>query len=173
MSKHDSWVILRPNSPYKSIEYLFPEGFPVRDPFPLLRAKDGAAVLWLIDIERLDGSQTSAIASILVKKYQVEKSIILADAQKSGGFCLNHDWVSQLFCGAEGITRTAEAKEFFDSGKSFQDFLEQQERDWIIGNKQPEIILNQLQVFTTENLCITITKIQNKHEQNRRISTER
>ncbi|GBG20357.1 hypothetical protein NIES4072_40340 [Nostoc commune NIES-4072] len=47
MTKHDTWVKLKPNSPYEPILDLFPDGMiPMRDPFALERVttSDGDVV---------------------------------------------------------------------------------------------------------------------------------
>lgn len=38
MTKHDTWVTLKPGNPLSEIMHLFPDGLiPMRDPFPLIK----------------------------------------------------------------------------------------------------------------------------------------
>ncbi|MBW4678111.1 MAG: hypothetical protein KME52_30240 [Desmonostoc geniculatum HA4340-LM1] len=57
MTKHDTWVKLKPGSPIDPILNLFPDGMiPMRDPFPLERVTDSQnnqTALWIVDLERL------------------------------------------------------------------------------------------------------------------------
>jgi hypothetical protein len=86
MTKHDTWGELLDGHPLEQIEYLFPEGYPFRDPFPLVVArKDNQNVaLFVIDMERLDLEQIDAIAEVLADKYKVTKQEIIDDAKMDG-----------------------------------------------------------------------------------------
>ena len=57
MTKHDTWVKLKPGNPYEPILDLFPDGMiPMRDPFPLERvttSEGNLVALWIVDMERL------------------------------------------------------------------------------------------------------------------------
>ena len=59
MSKHDTWVYLVEGNPFEPIQHLFPEGFPMRDPFPLgFSERDNKHfALFVMDSCRLDDEQ--------------------------------------------------------------------------------------------------------------------
>ena len=106
MSKHDTWVHLIPNSPYKSIEHLFPEGFPMRDPFPMEIAQNTEneiVSLWIVDLSRLNDEQREAFATVLAEEFNVSAQLVLEEAKREGGFAMNHAWIDSMWGGAETI----------------------------------------------------------------------
>ncbi len=147
MSKHDTWVGLKSSSPYKDIEHLFPEGFPMRDPFPMeiAETKRGEIVpLWIVDSDRLNKEQTQVLALVLAEKFSVSAHLVLEEAEKKGGFAMNHAWIDSMWGGAENYRRTVE---FLDSeaerengrnAQAWEHFYQQQYEDWINGDREPE-----------------------------------
>ena len=145
--KHDSWVFLIDNSPFDSIKPLFPQGFPVRDPFPIKLATDPntneSVPLWTIDTIRLEQDQLEAIVILMAQVKNVEASLVYEHVQQTQSLGLAHKWVRYLECGIEGITRQNELAKFlekFDDNPSqsvYREFIEQQIRDWVEGNKKP------------------------------------
>ncbi len=147
MSKHDTWVRLKPNSPYKSIEHLFPEGFPMRDPFPMEvgRNAEGEIVpLWIVDIDRLEEIQMTALSVTIARGCNTTPDIVISEALEKKGFSISHVWVDSMCGGAENYRRTIE---FLDSEKqievgknaiAWERFYQQQLNDWINGDRIPE-----------------------------------
>jgi hypothetical protein len=114
MTKHDTWVKLKPGNPYESVLDLFPERkIPMRDPFPLERVTvaDGEQIaLWIVDLDRLSDIQADAIAQIIAHRHGADKSAVAAEAASSGGFSMSHKWVEFMWCGDEGIQRQRRGK---------------------------------------------------------------
>jgi hypothetical protein len=148
MTKHDTWGELLDGHPFEQIEYLFPEGYPFRDPFPLVVAqKDNQNVaLFVIDMERLDLEQIDAIAEVLADKYKLTKQETLEDAKVNPfcTFCIQASWIQSLSGDAEAYQRNIEFLDYFDgldgepTKEQFQSFIRQQKADWIDGNKIPD-----------------------------------
>ncbi|HYX18779.1 MAG TPA: hypothetical protein VE944_31305 [Nostoc sp.] len=150
MTKHDTWVKLKPGNPYESVLDLFPENkIPVRDPFPLERvtAPDGKQVpLWIIDIERLSSIQTNAIARLIAQRRGASLIEVQAEAASLGGFGMADGWVEAMKCDAEGFQRSKELADFFETApqspskqaqKAWANFYNSQHERWIEGNEQP------------------------------------
>lgn len=148
MTDHDSWVTLAPGNPYELIIHLFPDGIPVRDPFPMntLKTLEGKVIsLWTIDLERLDDSQVDAICETISDLKGEHPEIILDDAISHGGFSLDSRWVAGLEIGPEGYARTLELREFTlnnprktrQAALAMQAFLQDQVERWIDGDEIP------------------------------------
>jgi hypothetical protein len=91
MTAHDSWVTLKEGSPYDKIMHLFPNGLPVRDPFPMEigRTPDGQRLpLYAIDLLRLNDSHFDAIVSAIANKYGALVDEVKEAAIEMGGFSL-------------------------------------------------------------------------------------
>lgn len=146
MAKHDTWVELIDGHPFEAIQGLFPEGFPMRDPFPMgfsERDKEHFS-LWYMDMDRLDDDQIMAIAELMAKKFKVTKGIILDDENfKSNGFLVDHKWIKSMCGEAENYQRTIELADFFEahpdpSTEDIASFICQQDEDWIKGDRVPD-----------------------------------
>lgn len=142
MSQHDTWVRLKPQHPFTSIEYLFPQGLPMRDPFPMGRSADGKVALWFIDDDRLEADQSQAIAKLYAQKFGVTTQEVIADAIPDG-FAIDANWVKGMYGGAECYRRSLEAADFFAAhprpdAQAYEQFIKQQYRDWIEGDRTPE-----------------------------------
>ena len=148
MSKHDSWVGLRKSSPYEALLELFPQGFPVRDPFPMhtSRTTDGKKVaLWTIEIDRLNGEQVRAIAYAIAHQKGADPIEVLDEAIALGSFGLDERWVESLEMGAEGYARTLELRNFMltnplitsGTSQAMADFMQSQVERWIEGDEVP------------------------------------
>lgn len=75
------WVKLKPESPYTSIDHLFPKGYPIKHPFPFYA---GDFELWELDLSRFDAVQFEAIVSAISQELQIPKAQVLAIARKQG-----------------------------------------------------------------------------------------
>lgn len=148
MSNHDSWVRVTESSPYKTLLVLFPNGFPVRDPFPMYSGKkqNGETVaLWAIDIERLDIDECEAIANVIALQKGADPDDVLEESIEAGLFGLDNEWVVGLEIGAEGYARTLELREFMlanrpmteSTSQAMQDFMQDQIERWIDGDEVP------------------------------------
>ncbi|MHC5718655.1 MAG: hypothetical protein ACYTX0_42940, partial [Nostoc sp.] len=100
MTKHDTWVKLKPGNPYEPILDLFPDGMiPMRDPFPLEMAinADGKNVpLWIIDIDRLSITQTRALARLIATHCGAGVDEVAQEAATKGGFSMADGWVESM-----------------------------------------------------------------------------
>ncbi len=145
MTKHDTWVKLKPGSPYDPILDLFPDGVPMRDPFPLERVTvNGEQVaLWVVDFERLDPAQANALAELIASHRGAEAVEVIQEAFLRGGFAMPSGWVESMECDAEGFQRTKEIADFFEtapqppSKAAWQEFYNSQHERWIDGDEQP------------------------------------
>lgn len=148
MSNHDSWVSVTESSPYKTLLGLFPNGFPVRDPFPMYsgKKKNGETVaLWAIDIERLNMDECEAIALAIALQKGADPDDVLEEAIEAGSFGLDDKWVVGLEIGAEGYARTLELREFMlthpsmteSTSQAMRDFVQDQIERWIDGDEVP------------------------------------
>lgn len=147
MTKHDTWVKLKPGNPYESVLDLFPEGkIPVRDPFPLERVAtpDGEQVpLWIIDIERLSPIQINAIARLIAQRRGASLTEVQSEAVSLGGFGMADGWVEAMECDAEGFQRSKELADFFEtapqppSARAWREFYNSQRDRWIEGDEVP------------------------------------
>ncbi len=148
MTKHDTWVKLKPGKPYEPIIDLFPDGMiPMRDPFPLERTSSfGGASLWIIDLERLSSVQTQALAQLIARHRGATPTEVATEAINKGGFAMNHEWVEAMWCGDEGIQRQKELADFLEtapqppSAEAWQEFCNSQHSRWIEGNEEPQPI---------------------------------
>ncbi len=145
MSKHDSWVYLTAHSPFKSIVERFSEGFPVRDPFPMVlqQAQSGSVIpCWTFDLARMSSNQVVYLASVFAEVKNVEIERAIAKLRTEGAH-LSYRWVERLECGPEGRARTAEIREFFAAHpdplpSELLRFYEQQKQTWVEGSARPE-----------------------------------
>jgi hypothetical protein len=119
----------------------------VRDPFPLLWGKSSceSIPLMLLDLDRLTSEQFTSVATAIALRCNAEVSDVIAEAKTTGGFGFRYEYVTRLFVGAEGYTRTKEAESYFaDKNMStldpevWEQFVNQQEQDWIKGEKEPD-----------------------------------
>ncbi|MGV0103051.1 Tail assembly chaperone [Nostoc sp. DSM 114160] len=146
MTKHDTWVKLKPGNPYEPILDLFPDGMiPVRDPFPMERVGDAfeGKSLWIIDLERLKSSQATAISQLIAHHRNASPLEVATEAMNKGGFAMSHEWVESMQCGDEGFQRSKELADFSEtapqppSAEAWQEFLTSQIERWVDGNEQP------------------------------------
>lgn len=145
MTNHDSWIALQPGTIYDDLLHLFPEGIPVRDPFPMeaARSPDGErVVLYTIDLLRLNDSQFDEIADAIADVNGLSPEEIKTNALLMGGFGLRSGLVKSISSGAEGLQRVKELIYFFNanpqpSAEAFDSFLEHQRRKWIDEDEQP------------------------------------
>lgn len=147
MTKHDTWVKLKPGNPYEPILDLFPFGMiPMRDPFPLERVTvaDGEqVVLWIIDLERLKSSQAVAISQLIASACNGNSVEVAEEAMAKGGFAMKHEWINSMLCGPEGFQRQKELADFFEtapqppSARAYREFYNSQHERWIEGDEVP------------------------------------
>lgn len=149
MTKHDTWVKLKPNTPYEPILDLFPDGiFPMRDPFPLEQAKQEGKVipLWIIDLERLTEIQATALAQLIARLNSATPDEVAQEAISRGGFAMGEGWIESMACDAEGLQRSKELADFFETApqsaskeavKAWADFYKSQHERWIEGDEVP------------------------------------
>ncbi|MEH2415396.1 hypothetical protein [Nostoc sp.] len=147
MTKHDTWVKLKPGNPYEPILDLFPFGMiPMRDPFPLERmtADDGEqVVLWIVDLDRLKSSQATAISQLIASVRNANSLEVAQEAMAKGGFAMKHEWIDSMLCGPEGFQRQKELADFFEtapqppSARAYQEFYNSQHERWIQGDEVP------------------------------------
>jgi hypothetical protein len=145
MAKHDSWVYLTCNSPFEDIIQTFPDGFPVRDPFPMVlqQTSHGSVVpCWTFDLDRMSSPQVVLVASVFAAVRDVEIETEIAKLHREGAH-LSYRWVESLECGPEGRARTAEIREFFAAHpdplpSELLRFYEAQKQTWVEGNARPE-----------------------------------
>ncbi|NJK46995.1 hypothetical protein HC931_01140 [Candidatus Gracilibacteria bacterium] len=140
MTKHDSWVYLVPQSPFEAIANWFPNGFPVRDPWPAVMMGDSS--IWQVDLERLATSQVWAFAEIFAINRKLTRDEILDGIQQSNFIGIDDCWVDRLDVGPEGMQRTLELANFLEvhpeyTPDQWQEFMADQQRRWIDGNEQP------------------------------------
>ncbi|MDZ8108970.1 MAG: hypothetical protein RM338_25560 [Nostoc sp. DedQUE12a] len=145
MTKHDTWVKLKPSNPYEPILDLFADAMiPMRDPFPLERTSSfGGAPLWIIDLERLSSVQSQALAQIIASHRGATPTEVATEAINKGGFAISDEWVDSMWCGAEGVQRTKELADFLEtapqppSAGAWQEFYNSHYSRWIEGNEEP------------------------------------
>jgi hypothetical protein len=134
MSKHDSWVYLVRNSPFQDILETFSEGFPVRDPFPMvLQQTQSNSVIpcWTFDLDRMSSIQVVLLASVFAAQKKMDIEGAIANFYASGAN-LSCNWVERLECGPEGRARTAEIREFFAAHP------DPSPEKWVEGNAKPD-----------------------------------
>ena len=140
MTAHDSWVYLVPRSPFEAIAGHFPDGFPVRDPWPAVMMGDSS--LWQVDLDRLSTAQVFAFAEIFAINRGLKTDELLDGIQQSNFIGIDDCWVDKLEVGPEGIQRTLELAKFLEihpeyTPDQWQEFMTDQQRRWIDGNEQP------------------------------------
>jgi hypothetical protein len=148
MGKHDSWVYLTCNSPFEDIIQTFPNGFPVRDPFPMVlqQTLHGSVVpCWTFDLVRMSSTQVVLVASVFAAVRDVEIETAIAKLHTEGAH-LSYRWVESLECGPEGRARTAEIREFFAAHpeplpSELLHFYKMQKQKWVEGHVKPELEL--------------------------------
>ena len=143
MSKHDTWVELITPSPFDPIKHFFPQGFPMRDPFPALIAGEDNDPIWIMDMNRLEEAQVNAIANQIAYACGEPVEAIISVALEMGGFGIKHCWVQKMYGGAENYQRTLEFallnEQYPDPTiEQWQGFMEQQYNDWIDGDRTPD-----------------------------------
>lgn len=147
MTKHDTVVRIKPNSPYESALQAFEDGFiPMRDPFPMERGvSDTGEVtsLWVTDWERMSDEQIQALAVVIANHCGATPEEVLEDARPSNGFGIREGWIESMQCGAEGFQRCKEVADFLENtpqpptAEAYKAFYDDQYRRWIDGNEQP------------------------------------
>ena len=155
MTKHDTWVTLKPNNPLSEIIHLFPdEQIPMRDPFPmeLVVSDSGQAALFVIDLDRLSSIQATEITKIYTRTLNASVDEIFGEALVSRGFAINSLYVDKLFCGAEAYQRTKEVADFYERCSSptpeqIEEFMKDQRERWIDGNEKPPPMPKEYQDF--------------------------
>ena len=153
MTKHDTWIFLKTPSPYDPIKHLFPQGFPMRDPFPMLKgtSSDGSrAVLWVVDSSRLNDGQSAALLHLIASDWNASMEEVLEEATKNGGFGINQKWVENMEVGAEGYARTMELKAFLESeqprsAQHLKEFNDAQLERWVNGDTNPPPLPNSIE----------------------------
>ncbi|MDZ7970302.1 MAG: hypothetical protein RM368_36140 [Nostoc sp. DedSLP03] len=153
MTKHDTWVKLKPGNPYEPILDFFANGMiPMRDPFPMERTVDqnGEEVaLWIIDVERLSSIQFQSLAQIIAIYCKTDAVTVALEAELKGGFSMSHEWVASMQCWVEGFARSKELADFFETApesgtpegaRAFVEFCNTQYERWIDGNQEPRQI---------------------------------
>ncbi len=141
MSKHDTFVRLKAGHPFHHIDHLFPDGYPMRDPWGMGRSKDGKTILWIIDMDRLEQHQKGAIVINLAEKHGVHPQEIIDDSPE--GFAIASEWVESMTGGVENYRRSIELADFLEANpkpnkEAYEAFYQQQYRDWIDGDRIPE-----------------------------------
>ncbi|MEH2270102.1 MAG: hypothetical protein V7K68_16950 [Nostoc sp.] len=147
MTKHDTWVKLKPGNPYEPILDLFPDGvIPVRDPFPLemsVDAKGKNVPLWIIDLERLSSVQANALAQLIARSRGAVVEEVVQEAESKGGFAMSDGWVESMNGDAESFQRQKELADFFEtapqppSARAWREFYYSQHERWIEGDEVP------------------------------------
>ncbi|ALF51856.1 hypothetical protein ACX27_01750 [Nostoc piscinale CENA21] len=153
MTKHDTWVKLKPGNPYEPIMQLFPDGMiPMRDPFPMERPagpNKQQIALWIVDLERLSSIQVQAIARLIASANNADVAEVAAEAEAGNGFAMNEVWVESMQCWAEGFARSKELADFLETApppgtpegrKAWDDFADDQYERWIYGDEEPPAI---------------------------------
>ncbi|MCC5641325.1 hypothetical protein LC593_37135 [Nostoc sp. CHAB 5844] len=153
MTKHDTWVKLKPGNPYEPILELFTDGMiPMRDPFPMERPKgpnNEQIALWIVDLERLSSIQIQAIARLIGNVRNADVNEVAAEALQEGGFAMSEVWVESMQCWAEGFARSKELADFLETApppgtpegrKAWSDFSDDQYERWIYGDEEPPLI---------------------------------
>lgn len=153
MTKHDTWVKLKPGNPYEPILDLFPDGMiPMRDPFPLERvttSEGNLVALWIVDMERLSSFQSQALAQIIAINCNTDPLEVAQEAIAIGGFAMNMEWVESIKCWVEGFDRGRELADFLETSppqgtregtRAFWEFHQSQYDRWIEGNQEPRPI---------------------------------
>lgn len=140
MTQHDSWIYLVPQSPFDAIADYFPDGIPVRDPWPATIVGD--ASIWQVDLERLETFQVFAFAEIFAINRGLTRDEMLDSIQQSNFIGIDDRWVDRMDVGPEGMQRTLELANFLEAhpeytSEQWQEFMGDQERRWIDGNEQP------------------------------------
>lgn len=119
--------------------HLFPQGLPVRDPFPMAKGtlSDGETILlFVVDFLRLDDYQYDAIANLIAQFCKAPLEDVEAEAREQGGFAIRIDWVDEVRPGLEGLKRITELVEFKKanpnaSAEQWMKFFDDHKRRWI------------------------------------------
>ncbi len=73
-SKHDTWIELKSEAYLDRISEFFPEGIPMRDPFPMfffpLEETEKSISLWVTDNSRFSPQQIEGLAYLIAEKNQ-------------------------------------------------------------------------------------------------------
>lgn len=121
----------------------------MRDPFPLERAMhEGKPIpLWIIDLNRLNGTQKNALAQLIASINGVTALEVAQEAETRGGFAMSEEgWIESMTCDAEGFQRSKELADFFETApqsaskeaqKAWANFYNSQHERWIEGNEEP------------------------------------
>lgn len=115
----------------------------MRDPFPMVSAPGADRLsLWIVDLERLSELQIHALASVIAVRCGVTTIEVVDEAVATGGFGMSSEWVERIDVGPEGLQRTLELKEFFETTpeitqEAFTLFLDSQYLRWVDGDEVP------------------------------------
>lgn len=146
MTTHDTYIFLATPSPYDPIKPLFPQGFPMRDPFPMGAANaDGQTVaLWLVDLDknRLSDLQFDALGHCIADHVGATILEVVIEARERGGFAIDSRWVERMVVGPEGYARANELTNFLaeyaqPTTEAITNFHLDQQARWIDGREIP------------------------------------
>lgn len=180
MTKHDTLVRLKPNSPYASALQFFKNGFiPMRDPFPLERSVSDTgeeAALWVTDWERMSDEQIHALAAIIANHCGVTPEEVIEDSRPSNGFGIRQEWVESMQCGAEGFQRCKEVADFLENApqppttEAWQAFYQDQYQRWIDGNEQPPPMPTTIEGFDPRLVTPELEEALKRHQINQALA---
>lgn len=159
MTKHDTWVFLKIPSPFDEILPLFPQGLPMRDPFPMVWVPNECGTndaVWMVDHSRLDYPQAIALSDLISDRTGTSSADLLVH-----GMGINHKWVEKMEGGAECYSRTCELIEFLElhpipTNKELIAFLSDQEDRWNKGNEQPHPLPNHWSEYDVRLLTASV-----------------
>lgn len=180
MTKHDTVVRLKPNSPYASALQFFEDGYiPMRDPFPMERGVSDTgeeAALWVTDWERMSGDQIRALASAIANHCGATADEVIEDAHPSNGFGIRQEWIESMQCGAEGFQRLKEVADFLENApqpptaEAYQAFHQDQHQRWIDGNEQPPPMPTTIEGFDPRLVTPELEETLKKHQINQALA---
>ena len=148
MSKHDSWATLKPHPAFDKVKHLFPNGVPLRDPFPAIVVQEKLAG-FIIDHHRLDSEQFIALIEAIASKNATTFSEVNDEFNKFGQIGIHIDSIKMIQTGKEGFVRSLEALKFFSevarkspgSSQRLNTFISNQIARWVDGDEQPDLKL--------------------------------
>ena len=146
MSKHDSWATLKPHPAFDEVKHLFPNGVPLRDPFPtvFVGKKLGG---FIIDHHRLSHHQLFNLIKAIASKNNATFSEVDDNFKRMGQFGIHVDSIEEIKTGVEGFVRSLEALKFFSevtpespgANQRLTTFINNQTHRWIEGDEQPDL----------------------------------
>ena len=160
MSKHDSIIWIRDGGIFDPIIPLFPEGIPVRDPFPMNiqhgeKFTKGLLATWVLDLQRMGFSQKGALTRYF-ENWCIECNIKVKDTQHliDNFFFIPNQEVIFLEVGAEGHMRTLELSIYLrkPNQESLQEFFDDQTTRWVKGEETPETAFKKLDFQHIEDI---------------------